>query len=373
MHPAPWVRELPHGLAAVDAFLAVAHLPHPLFLDSARRDPLLGRYSFVAADPFAALVEDGKTPDALGRLKQQMSGWQSATVEGLPPFQGGAAGLWSYDLAGQLERVPPARIDEFQTPRLAIGYYDIVAAFDHATSQAWLISHGWPETDPARREARAEARLTQIADLIARGRPRKLPEPVEQLAPLAASQLAPQFPVQGPAALTSSFSREDYLRAVARAIEYIHAGDIFQVNLAQRLLHPARKKPLELYLDLRVRNPAPFAGYFDVGPYQIASASPERFLAVRGREVETRPIKGTRLRAGQPEADLFTADQLKASAKDRAENVMIVDLLRNDLSKVCEADSLRVTGLCRLETYQYVLHLVSEVRGRLREDRKSVV
>lgn len=368
MHPAPWVRELPHGLAAVDAFLAVAHLPHPLFLDSARRDPLLGRYSFVAADPFAALVEDGKTPDALGRLKQQMSGWQSATVEGLPPFQGGAAGLWSYDLAGQLERVPPARIDEFQTPRLAIGYYDIVAAFDHATSQAWLISHGWPETDPARREARAEARLTQIADLIARGRPRKLPEPVEQLAPLAASQLAPQFPVQGPAALTSSFSREDYLRAVARAIEYIHAGDIFQVNLAQRLLHPARKKPLELYLDLRVRNPAPFAGYFDVGPYQIASASPERFLAVRGREVETRPIKGTRLRAGQPEADLFTADQLKASAKDRAENVMIVDLLRNDLSKVCEADSLRVTGLCRLETYQYVLHLVSEVRGRLRDD-----
>ena len=152
---------------------------------------------------------------------------------------------------------------------------------------------------------------------------------------------------------------------VERAIEYIHAGDMFQVNLAQRLLLPAHESAVALYLRLRRRNPATFAGYFDLGDFQIASASPERFLQVAGGEVETRPIKGTRQRTRQPEADLFAGDELPQSEKDRAENVMIVDLLRNDLARVCQADSVRVTQLCRLETYEFVQHLVSAVRGRL--------
>ena len=143
---------------------------------------------------------------------------------------------------------------------------------------------------------------------------------------------------------------------------------MFQVNIAQRLLAPAHDDAVSLYLRLRRKNPATFAGYFDLGHVQIVSASPERFLSVRGRQVEARPIKGTRQRTAQPEADLFAADEMLASEKDRAENVMIVDLLRNDLARVCRADSVRVTQLCRLETYEFVQHLVSAVEGTLRPE-----
>jgi para-aminobenzoate synthetase component 1 len=178
--------------------------------------------------------------------------------------------------------------------------------------------------------------------------------------------LAPSFAVVGPAGLVSNFSRGDYLHTVERALAYIRAGDIFQVNLAQRLLLPARDDAVSLYLRLRARNPATFAGYFDLGTFQIVSASPERFLQVRDGQVEARPIKGTRQRTALPEADLFAGDELSNSEKDRAENVMIVDLLRNDLSRVCEPDSVQVTQLCRLEIYEFVQHLVSAIRGRLR-------
>ena len=188
---------------------------------------------------------------------------------------------------------------------------------------------------------------------------------------IPATELAPQFAVDAAAAglgalLTSNFAPAEYLETVRRAIEYIHAGDIFQVNLAQRLLHPATDDPVALYLRLRRRNPAPFGGYFDLGEFQIASASPERFLQVIDSRVEARPIKGTRRRTARPEADLFAGDDLKQSAKDNAENVMIVDLLRNDLSRVCRPESVVVSELCRLETYEFVQHLVSVVRGALR-------
>jgi para-aminobenzoate synthetase component 1 len=164
----------------------------------------------------------------------------------------------------------------------------------------------------------------------------------------------------------SNFTPPDYRAAVQRAIDYIHAGDCFQVNLSQRLLHRATVPPLELYGRLRERNAAPFAGYFDLGDFVIASASPERFLRVEDGEVETRPIKGTRPRGSTAEEDRRHAEELLSSSKDRAENVMIIDLLRNDLGRVCEYGSVRVPAVCRLESYRYVHHLVSEVRGRLR-------
>jgi para-aminobenzoate synthetase component 1 len=151
-------------------------------------------------------------------------------------------------------------------------------------------------------------------------------------------------------------------------IDYIHAGDVFQVNLSQRLLHPANGSPIDLYCRLRDRNPAPFAGYLDGGDWQIASASPERFIRIENGHVETRPIKGTRGRSPYPVADMFTGDVLRASEKDRAENVMIVDLLRNDLSRTCRPDSVCVSQLCGLETYEYVQHLVSVVEGTLRDE-----
>ncbi len=185
-------------------------------------------------------------------------------------------------------------------------------------------------------------------------------------------ELAPRYAVAAAPGVTSNFSRDGYLRAVERVIDYITAGDVFQVNLSQRLLAPARDDPTELYLRLRRRNPAPFAGYFDLGGRQVVSASPERFLRVLDRRVETRPIKGTAPRTGEPDADRAAAEALIASVKDRAENVMIVDLLRNDLSRACTAESVKVEQLCAIERYEHVLHLVSSVVGRLRQQRSPI-
>jgi para-aminobenzoate synthetase component 1 len=166
--------------------------------------------------------------------------------------------------------------------------------------------------------------------------------------------------------VTSNFDRDGYEAAVARVVEYIRAGDCFQVNLSQRLLASLREHPLDLYDRLRRLNPAPFAAYFDAGNFQILSASPERFLRVDSEgEVETRPIKGTRPRGKTIEEDARLVHDLASSTKDRAENIMIVDLLRNDIGKVCKYGSVRVPKVCEVETFRYVHHLVSEVRGML--------
>jgi para-aminobenzoate synthetase component I len=358
-------------------FQRFAHLPYALFLDSALVRPHLGRYSFLAADPFEVLRipvgekgSPGPAGDPLGELARRMRPWSAPTIPGLPPFQGGAAGLLSYDLHHSLEQIPAPECNEFPLPALTVGLYDVVLAVDHATGEAWWISHGFPAREPAARARRARRRLTWFQQWCAGPQ-------VEQAGGsrdargderLSTSQLGPQYPVPGHARLTSNFSSASYRHAVQRAIDYIAAGDAFQINLAQRLLHPALDDSPQLYLRLRRRNPATFAGYFDAGDFQILSASPERFLQLQDRQAEARPIKGTRQRLPHAEANLYAADDLLASEKDRAENVMIVDLLRNDLSAVCEPDSVRVTALCQLETYQYVQHLVSAVQGRLRDD-----
>jgi len=362
----PLVKELCPAPSTVEVFRRLSTRPHCLFLDSAALNPGLGRYSFVTADPFSYSERYPKDRDSLGELRASLAKMPSSHAEGLPPFQGGAAGLFGYDLGRQLERLPAPRADEFQVPALAIGMYDVVVAWDHLESRAWIISQGWPELDSAQRRLRAARRLKQFQHWLA--------EPGEKVEPPAPSsntlqrnQLIPQYPVSSHEGLVSNFSEEAYLRAVERVIRYITDGDVFQVNLAQRLLLSARSGPVALYLRLRECNPAPFAGYFDLGKFQVVSASPERFLKVRQRDVETRPIKGTRERSIDPSMDSRIIDELKRSEKDRAENVMIVDLLRNDLSKVCQADSVQVEQLCGLESYQYVHHLVSSVTGRLRE------
>ncbi len=189
---------------------------------------------------------------------------------------------------------------------------------------------------------------------------------------VAWDQLSPQHPTAEAPGVTSNFSKQAYLEAIQRTIDYIYAGDVFQVNLSQRLLANAGGDSVSLYRRLRRCNPAPLAGYFDLGEFQIVSASPERFLRLSDRCVETRPIKGTRPRSDDPSVDRAAEAELAASQKDRAENVMIVDLLRNDLARVCTADSVQVSQLCGVEAYPYVLHLVSAVCGRLRESCSPV-
>jgi para-aminobenzoate synthetase component 1 len=350
------------------AFLCLASLPHCLFLDSAMKHPELGRYSFLAADPYDVLQCQAGQDDALEQLQQKLDQLAAATPlehrHDLPPFQGGVAGLFGYGLASSLEKIPPPRADEFQVPALAVGFYDVVLALDHFENRAWIISQGLPETEPGRRAGRARQRADQFRQWL--NRP-PLPHAADKADPLPAESLVRQYPVGNLAGLTSNFSAAGYHRAVQQVVDYIHAGDVFQVNLSQRLLYPAHDDSISLYLRLRERNPATFAGYFAFGRFQLVSASPERFLRVEKRRVEARPIKGTRARMLYPEADLMLAEELRRSEKDRSENIMIVDLLRNDLSVVCEADSVHVSKLCELEAYQYVQHLVSVVEGRLRE------
>lgn len=363
----PLVEEL---VPAPDPWDVARHFLHwhdAVFLDSANESPL-GRYSFVAADPFAHVVSgepEQRQADPFVHLAELLQRYPADTLAGLPPFQGGAVGFFGYGLSRWIERLPRPRHDEFLVADMAVGLFDWVVAFDHVERRAWLISTGYPETGEQQRIRRATRRalwvLRQLKNPI-------LPAPLlfgEPWAPLYPQHSLPDYPT-----VTSNFSRAGYEVAVRRAIEYIHAGDCFQVNLSQRLLAPfsARADFAALYDRLRLQNPAPFGGlYSSNGQLAVLSASPERFLRVTpAGDVETRPIKGTRPRGRTPEEDTANRAELLASAKDRAENVMIVDLLRNDLGRVCEYGSVRVAKVCDLESYRTVHHLVSEVHGKLR-------
>jgi para-aminobenzoate synthetase component I len=282
----------------------------------------------------------------------------------LPPFQGGIAGLIGYEAGRLWERLPATEFAaDWPHPAAKFGVFDWVIAWDHVHHAAWLIVQRLPEI---RSSGETERRMAEVRDRLVEGRAGA--SRVDRSTRTHDSS-APRFSLPRIDGLQSNFDRDAYMRAVERTIRYIRAGDIFQANISQRLSIPAFCDPVELYRRLVKANPAPFAAYFDAGDFQVVSASPERFLRVDGDVVETRPIKGTRARRTLPEADLFTRDELRESEKDRAENVMIVDLLRNDLSKVCRPGSIRVPQLCAVETYETVQHLVSEVRGRLREGK----
>ncbi|MFO1020757.1 MAG: anthranilate synthase component I family protein [Planctomycetales bacterium] len=350
-----------------DPWQAMRHLADwadPVLLESNLRRAHVGRYSFLTADPYRRIdlprVEYGTDPLAEVRRILQVS--PQPTVAGLPPFQGGAVGLLSYECAGAWERLPRSGRDEFQFPDLAIGFYDWVLAWDHEQGRAWIIAHDVPGKEGHSR-LNAGERVRQV-------RARLQEEPVEAGVigrkpgeEISAERISPQFPVPNHPEISSNFERSAYLRAVERVLEYLRAGDIFQVNLAQRLLARQSCSAGELYARLRRKNPAPFSALVVTADWALISASPERFLAVKEGEVETRPIKGTRRRQAYPAADLFTRDELRESSKDLAENTMIVDLLRNDLSKVCQPGSMKIPQLCQVEMYETVQHLVSEVRG----------
>ena len=350
------------------AFARFAGDPFSLFFDSALKHPEHGRHAFIAADPFRTLVaKDGEITldgrrfrgDPFEALQGELARHRQRSLPGAPPFQGGAAGYFAYDLCHHLERLPaPPPEDSAQAfPDMAIGFYDVVVAFDLWHRRAWIMSTGHPETEEGERRVRAMGRAGEIAARLEGAAP---PPPPAAIGPAVSWD--------------STFTAESYQAGVAKIIDYIWAGDIFQANLSQcfRASMPGDFDPFRLYLDLRRANPAPFAAYLNFGDVVIASSSPERFLKVRGDRVETRPIKGTRPRGISPPEDAALAQALRNSAKDRCENVMIVDLLRNDLSRVCRDHSVHVPELCVLESYATVHHLVSTVTGRLREGQGPV-
>ncbi|HEX9568127.1 MAG TPA: aminodeoxychorismate synthase component I [Rhodospirillales bacterium] len=359
----PIARPIPY-CDPVAAFRAFAAEPGAALFDSAAEAGGRGRYAYIAAEPFRTIAAEGGQTLVDGRpaagdpfqaLERELKRFPAATLPGLPPFQGGATGYLGYELGGHLERLPPPRAAGAGLPDMAVGLYDTIAAFDVPGRQAWVIAvdaaaadAALARTTPARRAARMAARIAaRIAE-------RPAMPPVEW----------------SPAgAWTAELAQPDYQAMVAKAIAYIHAGDIFQANLSQRLLGtmPAGLDAFMLYRRLRALSPAPFAAYIALGGGRaVASASPERFLSLdpQGR-VATRPIKGTRPRGRTTDEDAALAKALVESEKDRAENLMIVDLLRNDLSRVCRLGSVEVSELNRLESFANVHHLVSEVRGTL--------
>ena len=344
-------------------FRKVAHLPHTTFFDSAQTHDHLGRYSFLAVDPYDWFELPVETPEPFEYLQQKVRDYRLLAVEGLPPWQGGAAGVISYDCGQSLERLPKPQFDEFTFPAIAVGLYDLVITYDNKKEQGWIISQGLPETDPKRRKYRAQKRTEWLLGILDGEQNSALLAPSVET--ISRERLAPCFEERG---VLSNFSRDNYLRAIQNVIAHLRAGDAFQVNLAQRLLLPAPDCPVERYLSLRKKNAAPFGGYLAGSRWHLLSASPERFIKLEAGEVETRPIKGTRPRGDNSSEDCELGEQLIHSEKDRAENVMIVDLLRNDLSRVCTDSSVKVPTLFGLEKYAHVQHLVSVVEGNLRAD-----
>jgi len=342
--------------------------PAAVFLDSAKTDKNLGRYSFIAVDPFLELSSkngqiklgsENLSADPFEVLQQQLRKYPLNTHPDLPPFQGGAAGYFAYDLCHHLEKLPRTQQDEMQFADLMLGFYDVVFAFDHELNSAWIFSSGYPEMDLSLRKKRAQDRsqffLNKMTDFFS------TQEKISNNHHDAINT-------------TANFTKTAYEQAVQTVIDYIHAGDIFQANISQRFLAtmPADLDPLILYGELRAINPAPFAAYIKFGETILLSASPERFLQLSNGCVETRPIKGTRRHGCTATEDEQLKTELLTSEKDRAENIMIVDLMRNDLSRVCADHSVQVTQLCGLESFSTVHHLVSVVTGNLKSNYNAV-
>jgi len=392
----PLVEELSPAPDPARSCEALEGLPYRLFLDSASTATRLGRYSFLAADPVAVVRSRGAdvecldllsgarrsiAGDPLAALRNLITPHTADAVPGLPPFQGGAAGYVAYDWGLTLERLPAPRYDDLGLPDLVIGLYDWVIAWDHESSRAWLISTGIPERRSDARQIRAASRAALVKQRLgARDSAFGIQDSRLGIrdSGLGTRARPPSFAVDrgwwnASFQLHSSFSRDGYLAAVRQVRDYIFAGDIFQANLSQRFEAAIEESPWSFYLRLRQRNAAPFAAFLDFPEVTVVSASPERFLRVNAHgHVETRPIKGTRPRGFGPEHDAALGQALAESAKDRAENLMIVDLMRNDLSRVCAPHSVRVSELFSLEHYATVHHLVSTVEGQLEPGHDAI-
>ncbi|MBL4805075.1 MAG: aminodeoxychorismate synthase component I [Alphaproteobacteria bacterium] len=358
----PFIRELPFK-DPIAVFSALQHLPYSIIFDSADREHPNARYSFIVSHPIETLeYKDGEMlvtnweeqtrieGEPFKIVQDRLKHWipESEPAKGMPPFQGGAAGYFGYDVGRALEDIPEDAKDSPDLPDLALGIYDQVMAFDHEKDQAWIITHA-----PSYHEARKKQ--DYLLYLISRP---------HEVAPFEGAYMKWE----------SNFDAPDYVDMVGKVIEYIKDGDIFQACVAQRFDAelPEGFDRFSHYCHMREVNAAPFAAFMNCGDVAISSASPERFLTVKDRKVETRPIKGTRPHIANETLDRRYRKDLEESEKERAENTMIVDLLRNDLSKSCLAKSVEVTELCKLETFASVHHLVSTVRGTLKKNKSAL-
>jgi len=343
-------------------FAAFRHEPHAFFLDSSLRHPSLGRYSFIGFDPFR-VIRAGPGDD-LSRLKKSFRRYAVKDKTCPYPFPGGMLGYVSYDFnpaAGSDERM--RRKSDPRIPGYIFGCYDAVIMIDHVVGRLTVLSTGFPHSSPRLRRKKARARLKDICAKV---------EDVLSRPTAGAPPRRSTLTSNGAAGLKSNFTKGQYLRAVRRALDYIRWGDIYQVNLSQCFsLNGRDRDAVEVYGALRRVFPSCFSGYFDAGDFQIISSSPERFMRMRGGFIETRPMKGTRPRGRTAAEDGFQARQLLKSRKDQAELLMITDLERNDLGRVCRYGSVRVKEMRTLEKYATVYQTTSTVAGRLAPGRDA--
>ncbi len=332
----------------VSAYLKLRGDGPSFLLESAEQGQRVGRWSFLGFRPRATIrMALGDHPDPYTAVAEEMARYRIAALEGLPPFAGGAVGLFGYDLVRSAEpTVGLPNPDEAGIPDLALMITDLMVAFDHLRHEVTVLANVFVEDDLERAYDKAAAAIADVKERLA--------GPVPQLG----------SGIQEPPEFYSNLGRDGYGAAVERAVEYIHAGDAYQVVPSQRWTANCPVEAFSIYRGLRAINPSPYMYFLDFEDFQIAGASPESLITVGARHVEMRPIAGTRPRAG---SDDLVAGELLADDKERAEHVMLVDLGRNDLGRVCEYGSVAVDELMGIEIYSHVIHIVSSVSGKLRE------
>ncbi len=335
----------------------------PCFLLESAEQGQVGRYSFVGFRPRSVLRwsqgtlsdsngESSDAPDPYAAVAEHLEAFRLAPVEGLPPFCGGAVGFFGYDLVRTAEPLAEPNPDPLGLPDMALMVTDLLLVFDHLRHELTIMACAFAD-DEGGIDAAYERAAASIADARRR---------------LRGAVPAPESPaIAEPPRFASNMEREEFEAAVERIVEYVHAGDAFQVVPSQRFSAPAPVEAFSIYRGLRAVNPSPYMYYLEFGDFQIAGASPEPLVKVNGSRVETRPIAGTYPRGANEEEDRRLAERLVKDPKERAEHVMLVDLGRNDLGRVCEYGSVGVDELMVVETYSHVLHIVSQVSGTLRE------
>ena len=361
--PNPIIEKIDNPQAPADLFNTLAPYPYTFFLDSALQDNRLGRFSFLGCDPFLVFKSKGDSvllewpgvkeesfrANPFLALKDIFKRYRCEKQDGALPLTSGGVGYFSYDLKDFVEELPDIAMRDLDLPDCVMGFYDVVIIYDNLKDTAYIASSGLPYSGAKLARKRSE-RLEQFKEIVKKrfGTRNDLSCPP-------------------PANVMSNFSRSGYIDAIKKAKEYIRKGDIYQVNLSQRFQAPLECEPSSLYSKLRKVSPAPFASYLGFGDVAILSSSPERFLLKRGDYIETRPIKGTRPRGESMKEDLLLERELKNSVKDNAEHIMIVDLERNDLGRICDYGTVMPAESAIIERYANVLHLVSTVSGKLKE------
>ncbi len=356
----------------VSAYLKVAgEARNSFLLESVEGGEKIGRYTYVGADPFlivrahgqqVEIARRGKTEKRRGNvfeiLRELVAKFRPAGQQGLPPLSAGAVGYAGYDLVRLVEpRVPKFRKDDLGTPDAVFLFFSTLLAFDHVKHQIWIIANVRCDEWEGKLERGYRQAVAEIEAME-----KKLAHPLPRVKSAPGKQAVKPVSNTGP---------EKFCRAVEKAKEYILAGDIFQVVLSQRLDVRLPAEPFEVYRRLRTVNPSPYMFYLKLDRDIVLGSSPEMLVKVEGRKVEYRPLAGTRPRGATEEADQRAGQELLADEKERAEHIMLVDLGRNDLGRVCEFSSVRVEDLMVLERYSHVIHIVSSVVGRLREDRDA--